>query len=190
MVTEPNLHDASHMRALAHPTRLRLLGLLRELGPRTAAQLSEQVDEAAGTLSYHLRKLAAAGFIQEVADAGSDRRERWWQAVHVVTAWDDTEVSRDPAKLSAVREMARTLGAFYAQQYDQYLSTTPDLPEAWVRAGVSGDRRLDLTSTQMQELHDELEALEQKWDAISAAQASDAETAAVFFHVQAYRRPE
>lgn len=189
MPIPPNLHDAAHMRALAHPTRLRLLTLLRELGPRTAAQLSDHVDEAPGTLSYHLGKLASAGFIEEAADAGGDRRERWWRAVHVVTAWDDAEVSRDPAKLSAAREMARTLGAFYAQQYDEYLASTPSLPESWVRAGVSSDRRLALTAAQMQELHDELAALEAKWDAVSASQEPNAGIEDVFFHVQAYRRP-
>ena len=38
------------MRVLAHPTRLRLLGLLRELGPQTAALLGDIVDEAPGTV--------------------------------------------------------------------------------------------------------------------------------------------
>lgn len=189
MSTRPNLHEAVHMRVLAHPTRLRLLGLLRELGPRTAAQLSEHIDEAPGTLSYHLSKLAAAQLIEEDPDSGSDRRERWWRAKHLATVWDDTEVARDPEKLLAARDMSRAIHQFYAQQYDEYLASTPSIAEEWVSAGLTTDRRWHLTVEQLRELSGELAALEQRWADISGAHEPGDGSDEVFFLAQAYRRP-
>ncbi|PPI41292.1 MULTISPECIES: winged helix-turn-helix domain-containing protein [unclassified Rathayibacter] len=189
MVDRSNLHDAAHMRVLAHPTRLRLLGLLRELGPRTAAQLSEHIDEAPGTLSYHLTKLAGAGLIEEAPESGRDRRERWWRAKHLETVWDESEVARDPEKLGALREMAAAISRVYAQQYDEYLASTPTLPEEWVSAGTSSDRRWRLSADQLWELRDELAQLDRKWARVSDDHRTDDGSEEVFFLVQAYRRP-
>ena len=177
------------MRVLAHPTRLRLLGLLRELGPRTAAQLSEHIDEAPGTLSYHLLKLAKAELIEEVPEAGSDRRERWWRASHVTTVWDDSEVAGDPEKLGAAREMSRAVTQFYAQQYDDYLASTPSLTNEWVTAGLSSDRRWRLSAGELRALHDDVVQLEQKWAQVSDTHLPEDGSEEVFFLVQAYRRP-
>lgn len=184
-----NLRDAAHMRVLAHPTRLRLLGLLREFGPQTATQLSEHVDEAPGTLSYHLSKLAAAQLIEEAAHAGEDRRERWWKAKHLETVWDEGDAARDPEKLAAAREMARAVTQFYAQQYDQYLASIPSLETGWVSAGVSSDRRWHLSVDELKALQEDIAVLERKWSAISESHEGDDDSQDVFFLVQAYRRP-
>ncbi|MFD6666158.1 helix-turn-helix domain-containing protein, partial [Micromonospora chalcea] len=69
--------DPRAMRALAHPTRLRLLGELRLRGPQTVGMLSERTGEAVGSVSYHVGKLAEHGFVTEAPDLARDRRERW-----------------------------------------------------------------------------------------------------------------
>ena len=58
------------MKALADPTRLRIVALLGA-GPRCVCSLQEEVDVAANLLSHHLRVLREAGLI-----AGA-RRGRW-----------------------------------------------------------------------------------------------------------------
>lgn len=189
MTDRPNLRDAAHMRVLAHPTRLRLLGLLRELGPRTAAQLSEHIDEAPGTLSYHLSKLAGAQLIEAAPNAAGDRRERWWKAKHVTTVWDESDAANDPEKLEAAREMGRAITQFYAQQYDRYLASTPSLHSDWVSAGVSSDRRWRLSVAELRALREDIERLEEKWSTISETRGDDDDSEEVFFLVQAYRRP-
>ena len=189
MTPRPNLHHAAHMRVLAHPTRLRLLALLRELGPQTAAHLAEYVDEAPGTLSYHLSKLAAADFIEEAPDAGSDGRQRWWRARHEATVWDTAEFSRDPEKLSAQKDMFRLLGQHYAQRFDAYVEATTQLPVEWVRAGFTTDRRLRLTADQLQELNTEIHELEERWLEISAQSTEANGAEEVFFLAQGYRQP-
>lgn len=178
------LSDPAHLRVLAHPTRLRILALLRELGPRTASGLTEHVDEAPGTLSYHLAKLAGAGLIREAPGTG-DRRQRWWQASQPMTSWDDIEFSRDPAKLAASRDLSRTIMQLYAQQHDAYLAATPHLGPEWVDAGLGHDRRLRLTAEQLRGLTDDLVAVAEKWQAVSDEAADGAED--VFLLLQAYR---
>ncbi len=71
--------DAAALQGLAHPLRLRLLGLLRAYGPSTATKLAARCGESSGLTSYHLRQLAEAGFVVDAdpADlAGVDRTPR------------------------------------------------------------------------------------------------------------------
>lgn len=177
------------MRVLAHPTRLRLLGLLRRLGPQTAALLAEHVDEAPGTLSYHLSKLAQSGFIEEAPEEGADRRERWWRATHAETVWDEEEFSRDPEKHAAYREMSRVIGQHYAQNLDEYVQALPNLPEEWVRAALITDRQMRLTAPELAELRRETAELEQRWLAVSSAHAPGDDSEEVVFLAQIYRKP-
>src|SRR3712207_7836256 len=59
--------------------RSALLGLLRSEGPSTASKLGQRLGESSGSTSYHLRQLAALGFVEEVPGQGT-ARERWWRA--------------------------------------------------------------------------------------------------------------
>ena len=56
--------DIAGLRALSHPVRLRMLGLLRTEGPATATTLAQRLDLNTGATSYHLRQLAQHGFIE------------------------------------------------------------------------------------------------------------------------------
>ena len=57
-------------KAIAHPTRLRLLGALRT-GPLCGCQMAVIVKQAASTISEHLSELRKAGLI-------TDRKEGKW----------------------------------------------------------------------------------------------------------------
>ena len=79
--------SAAGLRALSHPTRLKMLMLLRLEGPATATQLAQQLKLNTGATSYHLRQLAEHGFIEEDTERG-DARDRWWKAAHESTRAD------------------------------------------------------------------------------------------------------
>ena len=68
------------MRALAHPTRLAILGRLQGHGPSTATALAPLVGATPSVTSWHLRHLAEHGLVRD-ADVESDGRQRWWEAV-------------------------------------------------------------------------------------------------------------
>ena len=59
---------------------MRLRAELIEQGPATASQLAARTGESSGATSYHLRQLAAYGFVVE-DDRRGRGRERYWQAI-------------------------------------------------------------------------------------------------------------
>src|ERR1700689_5519448 len=94
--SEPReITDARTMRALAHPTRLALLDLLRREGELTATRAAELLDDSPGNMSWHLQTLAKYGYIEE-AGTGSGRR-RPWRAVSVSNRFDTAADGPEPA---------------------------------------------------------------------------------------------
>ena len=185
------LTTAASLRVLAHPTRLRLLGLLRERGPQTAAQLGDVVDEAPGTVSYHLAKLASFDLIEQAHGLGSDRRERWWRATTPLTSWEPADLLDDPEKRAASTTLQKSVAQVYAARYSEYIDATPAMPREWVAAGASGDRSLRLTVDELGAMRAELEQLVNRWLDVSAshdpAEPDGAERVAIVY--QAFRRP-
>lgn len=185
------LTSATSMRVLAHPTRLRLLGLLRERGPQTAAQLGEVVDEAPGTISYHLGKLASIALIELAATESTDQRERWWKATTLLTNWEPADLLDDPDKLAASSTLQKSIAQAYAARFTDYIDAAPALPREWVAAGASGDRSLRLTAKELSAMRAELEALVDRWLDVSDAhdEATPDGSEPVVLIYQAYRRP-
>src|SRR4051812_14179823 len=72
------LTDPRALRAVAHPTRLSLVGLLRREGPLTASQAADRLGETPQRCTYHLNQLAKHGLVEEAG--GGRGRERPWQA--------------------------------------------------------------------------------------------------------------
>jgi DNA-binding transcriptional ArsR family regulator len=73
------LGDPSALKALGHPLRQRILRRLHRDGPATATSLAAALGENTGATSYHLRRLAEHGFVEEVPERAHGR-ERWWRA--------------------------------------------------------------------------------------------------------------
>lgn len=97
--------DAAALKALTHPLRIRLLGLLRQDGPATASELAVRTGESSASTSYHLRVLAKYAFVAEAEQR--DGRERRWQAVHSVTAWSNAAMEGSPGSRAFVNVSRR-----------------------------------------------------------------------------------
>ncbi|WPO69409.1 helix-turn-helix domain-containing protein [Streptomyces sp. KN37] len=97
--------DASALKALTHPLRIRLLGLLRSDGPATASELAAVTGESSASTSYHLRILAKYAFVAEAEQR--DGRERRWRAVHEVTSWSNEAMEASPGSRDFVGTMRR-----------------------------------------------------------------------------------
>ncbi len=110
--TQRRLTDPRELRAVSHPVRLAILEHLTVEGPMTATALGTRIGESPANCSWHLRKLAEHGFVEEAP--GGTGRQRPWRAVSLGMRWNDVddspELQRAGDALSQVlveREVAR-----------------------------------------------------------------------------------
>src|SRR5262252_218969 len=134
--------DPRALRALAHPIRLSLLGLLRTEGPLTATRAGELLGQSSASCSFHLRQLAKYGLVEEAG--GGRGRERPWRATAMFT---DVPAVTDSPELDAASDLFRSLIAErYFEQMMAWLEARPDEPAEWQRAALFGDVLLYLTA--------------------------------------------
>lgn len=181
------LSGAKQMRALAHPLRLRILGELRIGGPRSVGGLSEVFDEAPGTLSYHLGKLAEFGFVEEAPELAADRRERWWRSAHEFTEVTPAAPDAPAAERQASAAVRHQIVDVYSATLHGAIDAEARLPREWAEAAVSSDTVAFLTAAELADASGELEAVLAKWRARSDRDREG--TAAVHLIVHAVRRP-
>ena len=154
--------DARALRALAHPLRSRLLGRLRIDGPATASQLGRAVGESSGSTSYHLRQLAAYGFVEEVEGQGT-ARERWWRARHRMTSWEAAEVVAQEGGSAVQDEMSRLQLQQHARVLQAWQDQRGALDPAWTAGASLNDYALRLRPAQARALASELSAVIDRW---------------------------
>lgn len=172
--------DIAGLRALSHPVRLKMLGLLRSEGPATATSLAQRLDLNTGATSYHLRQLAQHGFIAEDTERGN-ARDRWWRAAHESTRTDfraKGETDEDvEAYLSAV-------ALLYGDRLRAAVAEMRFLPEEWRTVGTLSDWEVRLTPAQAESLVRSLVTV------IEEAPDSDDPDAAPFsINLNAFPRP-
>jgi DNA-binding transcriptional ArsR family regulator len=161
MATSAITPSAAGLRALSHPTRLKMLMLLRLEGPATATQLAQQLKLNTGATSYHLRQLAEHGFIEEDAERG-DARDRWWRAAHQSTRADfDSRTSDEDAESSEA--YLHTVALMYTETLMQYAEERRYLPLPWQKASTTSDWHMRLTPERAEQLVDTLMELIGEW---------------------------
>ncbi|TFV64511.1 ArsR family transcriptional regulator [Geodermatophilus sp. DF01-2] len=162
---EPSIdvHDPRVLRALAHPLRNALLGLLRSEGPSTASKLGQRLGESSGSTSYHLRQLAALGFVEEVP--GGSARERWWQARHRSTRWQTDEVIERPGGREVVEEFTHLSLSMQRRMLAAHAEQREDLDPEWRDATSLNDWGLHLSPAAARELAEELNGVLRRWRA-------------------------
>jgi DNA-binding transcriptional ArsR family regulator len=160
--------DVRALRALAHPLRNRLLGLLRLDGPSTATLLAARVGESSGSTSYHLRQLAAYGFVEELPQHGSGR-ERWWRARHRMTSWQAEDVLVQEGGREVQDEMTRLQLAQHGRVLAAWIDQRDRLDPAWTAAASLNDYALRLTPEQARALARELGEVLDRWLASAPA---------------------
>lgn len=161
--------DAKGLRALAHPVRVQLVGLLRTYGPSTATRLAERLGVNSGTASYHLRQLGAAGFVEEDTERGN-ARERWWRSVHRTTWFNEPELAEQEPEASLAYQ--QSVAAIYTLRTQQTLNGLRTMPRAWRSVFDMSDWSLRLTPGEAAALYQELA------DVVARYRRDDPETAA------------
>ena len=182
--------DPSSLRALAHPLRLRLLGLLRTEGPATATRLAALTGQSSGSTSYHLRQLAAHGFVVEDAGRGN-ARDRWWRAAHRMTEFDLPRDASEEARqesLAVGEQYLRVVADSSHRLVEATISALPtldeDLGDGWTAAFTMSDYGLRLTRDEAVTLGRELAAVVQRYRQDDPDRRDDAPEGSVHVTVQ------
>ena len=152
--------DVRALRALAHPLRNRLLGLLRLEGSSTATLLGARVGESSGSSSYHLRQLAAYGFVEEVQGRGAGR---WWQARHRQSSWTAAGLQGQPDGQEVAAEALRLIVGVQGRLLQAWSDQRSALGAEWEEAASVNDYALRLRPDQAQALQQELFAVLDRW---------------------------
>ncbi|NRQ37456.1 helix-turn-helix transcriptional regulator [Nonomuraea sp. NN258] len=151
------ISDPRVLKAVAHPLRVRLLGLLRLDGPATASELGREVGESSGSTSYHLRELAKYGFIEEDPER-RDGRERRWRARHRFTSWNSRELAESPEGREAVRIMhLRQVEA--VSRWFQEFADDDTWPPEWTEVAGMSDEVVELPAAALSEFFTRTEEL-------------------------------
>ena len=153
--------SAAGLRALSHPTRLKMLMLLRLEGPATATQLAQQLKLNTGAASYHLRQLAEHGFIVEDSGRG-DARDRWWKAAHESTRADLSAHSSEE-EAESTEAYLHTVALMYTETLMQYAEERRYLPAPWQDASTTSDWHLRLTPKRAEQLVKALAKVIEDW---------------------------
>lgn len=140
--------DGPKLRALAHPLRVQIVGILRREGPSTASRLAEKLGLNSGATSYHLRQLASAGLVAEADDLGN-KRDRWWRAIFRSTYFEQSSYESDP---EAAMAYLNAIASAYAEHTIEFGYRFPTLPPAWTDSATMSDFRLRLTAEEAERL--------------------------------------
>ncbi|KQX53401.1 MULTISPECIES: helix-turn-helix domain-containing protein [unclassified Streptomyces] len=180
------------LKALSHPLRMRLYRALFVARTATASQLADQVDEAVSLISYHLRKLAEHGLIEEAEGRSTDGRERWWQPSSYGIAIRDEDVRGTPELAAASDALSRTINEQRDALHRRFLDERLSWPDDWRSAAISSEWLPRLTAAELAALGKELDAVLRKYDqrARAAEAAGDTECrekVAVHLHGFPYR---
>ena len=164
------------LKALTHPLRLRMLGILRIEGPATATTLAAQLGLNAGATSYHLRQLEKHGFVVEDTERGN-ARDRWWKAAHQATM-TDTAQPTDPAEKETLEAYLQAVVVTATQTLQRSVEELPLLPPEWSDATTYSDWVTRLTPARAKAL------VEQIADLLSSTEEDEDDPEAVQYVVQ------
>ncbi|NHN56435.1 helix-turn-helix transcriptional regulator [Calidifontibacter sp. DB0510] len=177
--------DTAQLKALAHPVRLQMLGMLRLDGAATASQLADRLGLNSGATSYHLRQLADAGLIEDDAERGN-ARDRWWRAAHRSTETANT--SADPQERAVLETyLGAVVGTMIARLQESVVER-PELPARWATAVDASDWAMWLTPERARELEERVHATIGEF-AEGALDEADAPEGAAQFLVQFHGFP-
>lgn len=183
--TGPRQADARTLRAIAHPTRTRILGELEASGPLRAADVARLVGIPANQASFHLRQLAKYGVVELAPELARDGRDRVWRLIGDRLTVDVAAIEKAPGGAAAAKVWRRQASAATHELVDRaYHGTKPE--------GTYGsimDATVRLTKDEARQLAMELDQLAARWAERSRGADGDARTYVLFSMVQPYPDP-
>lgn len=173
--------DAKALKVLAHPLRSRLLTALRVGGPATATDLAATLATNTGATSYHLRRLASVGLVEETGDGHG--RERPWRAATEMHGFTQRDVAYDPDARAAADWLRRYYLRSFVDRFEHWLDIHESWPLEWQEVADASDYLLRLSPARLAELQAEAGALLERY---RNPDPDDPDAKAVEIHVHAF----
>jgi DNA-binding transcriptional ArsR family regulator len=170
------IKDVGTLKAIAHPLRTQLYRQLIIAQVATASQLADQVDEAVSLVSYHLRKLAEHGLIEEAESRSGDGRERWWQPASDGLSIRDEDFRDAPEKAAAHTAASRLFFDQRIDMYRRYIDERAYWSDEWTSASDNSEWLLRLTAAELAELSEELGDIVRRYQEASRAAVAAGDT--------------
>jgi DNA-binding transcriptional ArsR family regulator len=152
-----HLSDPRELNALAHPVRMAIVELLSISGPLTATELADRLDETPANCSWHLRKLAQHGFVEEAG--GGTGRQRPWQVPGLGFRWDDEHASGSIQERRAAQALSEVVMSRAMDRLRESQQRAPEETEEWRAAQTSTEMVAWLTADELKELNDAITAV-------------------------------
>jgi hypothetical protein len=146
LITDPVV-----LRAAAHPTRVKLLGMIGVNGTLTASRAAQELGTTAAVTAYHLRTLGKYGFVEDAG--GGSARERPWRltARGASFSWD--------AQGPLGRVMTQVAHAEWIDHVRRYREQAGDYPQDVRDASTATEMVLHATPAEVMRLTARIEEL-------------------------------
>ncbi|MDQ6716493.1 MAG: helix-turn-helix domain-containing protein [Actinomycetota bacterium] len=149
--------------AMSHPLRRRLLDVLRVDGAASVGMLADRLDVAGGSVSHHIKRLHANGFVAPAPDLARDTRESWWRSIPVRLSWSRLDYAEGTSGREVAEVAERVNVEHHIQLIRSSLDQRPKLDPDWERAALVSDTLVRATPRQVAELSTELTRVVDAW---------------------------
>jgi DNA-binding MarR family transcriptional regulator len=146
------LDNPMAIRAMAHPVRLDLLGIVSRDGPITSAAAARRLGISQALASHHMRQLAKYGFVEPAETTNS--RDRPWRMTPGSSNW--TAAPRDPQSAAAADVLERL---FAERSLANLVAWQQRRDDDWRQVTGVSTNLIYLTRDELAHLNDAIEAL-------------------------------
>jgi predicted ArsR family transcriptional regulator len=171
--------NPTSLKALVHPLRIGMLGILRADGPATSSELARKLETNSGATSYHLRQLERHGFVVEVPEMGTTR-QRFWQAAHEYSILERSRMNEDADAVVLIDEVMRLGSRLREAEVAEWIGSQDDWGTEWTDASANDDYLLQVSPDELFELVDGIRSLIGR---MATGQTSDVQADAVTVRV-------
>lgn len=156
--------DTTSLKVLAHPLRNRMLGRLRALGRATATDLARDLHTNTGATSYHLRKLAEVGLVEDTGEGEGKRR--LWQAASSYHQWSASDFAGDDDAETALNWLERDYLRHLSDKSNRWLDVEGAWPLEWRDALGISDDHVVATAEQVRAMQEEIGAVIKRYQRV------------------------
>ncbi|HEY0952051.1 ArsR/SmtB family transcription factor [Nocardioides sp.] len=175
--------DPRVLRAIAHPTRNRILSELFAAGSLRAADIARELGIPANQASFHLRQLAKYGLVEEAPDEARDRRDRVWRLVDPDgVSFRTRDMLERPGGKAAYAVFQRNAVAWGHHLVDRALAVESERG----REKSVSEWALRLTPEESREMLEELSELVERWRRRTQEAEGERTTYSVYQLIQPY----